>query len=172
MHRLLFIVVIVLFGIMNIGAVIGFILDSRQRNSFFERLKMPDVGFHTEGADDAVWLWRFSLDPLFAEIGAPTGTAVALTGLLGLPLARLRAALPDEVRTHAWCLSHSLLHRPPLPVAWFCFWRSPVGRHSSSHCARRLLCPSTAPRVGPGQRAGAETHPQQIDDGRVHETAA
>jgi hypothetical protein len=107
-RRLLFTVVIVLFGIMNLGAAVGFVLDSRQRAHFFERLQAEEVGFRTEGADGATWVWRFALDPLYAEIGAPTGTAVALTALLGLPLARLRAALPDEVRRrvriiHAAC---------------------------------------------------------------------
>ena len=43
------------------------------------------------------WLWRFSLDPLKTDVGAPTGPAVGITEMLGVPFARLRAALPDEM---------------------------------------------------------------------------
>jgi hypothetical protein len=92
--RLLFIVVIVLFGVMNIGALVGHAIDTRDRKRFVQALQRPEVGFRVVG--DA-WLWRFSLDPLKADVGAPTGPAVDITAMLGLPFARVRAALPDEL---------------------------------------------------------------------------
>jgi hypothetical protein len=83
----------------NLGAAAGFALDARERRAFLARLQADDVGFRT-GKDDSCWLWRFSLDLLQGDIDSPTGTAVALTALLGLPFARLRTAIPDEVRAH------------------------------------------------------------------------
>jgi hypothetical protein len=89
----------------NLGAAVGFALDSRERRSFLEQLTSPDVGFHI--SEGGAWLWRFCLEPLHDEIDAPTGTAVQLTGLLGIPFARLRLALPDEVRAIAIiCVQH------------------------------------------------------------------
>jgi hypothetical protein len=95
--KLLFTVVIVLFGIMNLGAVIGYVLDSHERRDVVHRLKQPAAGFHTAAADDECWLWSFHLEPLKDELAAPSGTAVVITSVLGLPFARLRAALPDEL---------------------------------------------------------------------------
>ena len=56
-----------------------------------------------------MWLWRFSLDPLSDELDAPTGTAVGICALLGVPFARLRAALPDELLT--WDMGTALGRR-------------------------------------------------------------
>ena len=92
--RMLFIVVIVLFGAMNLGAALGYVLDSRERKAFVLELQRPEVGFIEVGD---TWLWRFSLDPLKADMGAPSGPAVGITAMLGLPFARVRAALPDEL---------------------------------------------------------------------------
>jgi hypothetical protein len=95
--KLLFTVVIVLFGIMNLGAAVGYVLDERERRGVLHRLQQPNAGFHTAADDDDCWLWSFHLEPLQSELAAPTGTAVVITGVLGLPFARLRAALPDEL---------------------------------------------------------------------------
>jgi hypothetical protein len=107
----------------NLGAVVGSIMDARERHAFFLRLQRDDVGFRAIGKDSACWLWRFSLAPLKADIDAPTGTAVALTGLLGIPFARLRCAIPDEV---GYC-----------PAAVF------VVRGGSSHTLPRAMCSLT-----------------------------
>jgi hypothetical protein len=156
--RLLFIVIIVLFGIsaspfltrqppccvrvlarcgaltarrrvcaVNLGAAVGFLLDARERRAFVAHLQTEEVGFRF-GKDDSCWLWRFSLAPLKGDIDSPTGTAVAITALLGLPFARLRTAIPDEVRARSgsffcWlfcCGWHAHLTRPVKPqlVAW------------------------------------------------------
>ena len=84
----------VLFGALNLGAALGYVLDARERKAFVQALQRPEVGFRVVG--DA-WLWRFSLDPLKADVGSPVGPAVGITEMLGLPFARLRAALPDEL---------------------------------------------------------------------------
>jgi hypothetical protein len=69
--RLLFTVICVLFGIMNLGAAVGFLLDARERRAFFAALQHPAVGFRA--TEESVWIWKFSLEPLRGEIDAPTG---------------------------------------------------------------------------------------------------
>jgi hypothetical protein len=110
--RLLFIVVCVLFGGMNLGALYGWILDHRSHRAFLARLQAPEVGFRVVGGkveaersiwrlgagdDGATWLWRFQLRQLRDDIAPPAGPALALCVLMGLPVARLRACLPDEM---------------------------------------------------------------------------
>jgi hypothetical protein len=43
--RFLFIVVVVLFGFMNVGAVVGFILDTKERQQTLARLLAAEMGF-------------------------------------------------------------------------------------------------------------------------------
>jgi hypothetical protein len=116
--KLLFIVVISLFGAvsalhscffallsramriccfhlqMNLGAALGFYLDARDKKIVAARLHDPACGYRV--ADDGAWLWRFGLEPLPDVLAPPSGPAVQLALVLGLPFARLRAALPDE----------------------------------------------------------------------------
>jgi hypothetical protein len=94
---LLFEIVIILFGIMNGGAALGYVLDARLRASVIERLKAPEAGFSVAKGDPDCWVWRLQLDELSDELDAPQGTAVALSEVMGIPFARLRAALPDEM---------------------------------------------------------------------------
>ena len=92
---MLFGVVIGLFGLMNVGAAVGFGLDAHERRKVLAQLQTPELGFRV--TPEGTWVWRFSVDPLEGQQGAPTGTAVALAELLGVPYSRLRAALPDEL---------------------------------------------------------------------------
>jgi hypothetical protein len=92
-------VVIILFGIMNGGAALGYVLDSRARSRTVERLKTPEAGFTTAPGDPDCWVWRLQLDELQNDLDAPSGTAVVLSEIMGMPFARLRAALPDEMLT-------------------------------------------------------------------------
>jgi hypothetical protein len=101
--KLLFIVIIVLFGVMNIGAFVGFQLDARERRAYLAQLQTPQLGFREE---KGVWLWRLHLAPLRDAIDAPTGSAVALSAMLGIPLSRLRTCLPDDLLV--WDLGASL----------------------------------------------------------------
>ena len=105
--KMLFIVVITLFGVMCLGATVGFVMDMRERRAYLTRMQHPDVGFCV--SENGTWLWRFTLSPLHGEIDAPHGSAISLTGMLGIPLARLRAALPDELLS--WDLAAALGRR-------------------------------------------------------------
>jgi hypothetical protein len=95
--RLLFIVVFSLFAAMVAGAAVGFVLDRAERRRTLMRLQADKVGFRE--TRDGAWLWRFALSPLESELAPPSGTAVALSAIMGMPFARLRAALPDELLT-------------------------------------------------------------------------
>ena len=99
--RMLFGVVIGLCCIMTAGAALGFGLDAHERRNVLAKLQTPELGFRVtlEGA----WLWRFTVEPLRDDQDAPTGTAVALAELLGVPYSRLRAALPDELVGFGMC---------------------------------------------------------------------
>jgi hypothetical protein len=56
-----------------------------------------------------------SLHPLLSDLDAPSGTAVALASLLGVPFVRLRAALPDELL--GWDIPTALGRRSSLSKA-------------------------------------------------------
>lgn len=79
---------------MNLGAAFGFFLDAHDKKIVATRLHDPACGYRV--ADDGAWLWRFGLEPLPDVLAPPSGPAVQLALVLGLPFARLRAALPDE----------------------------------------------------------------------------
>jgi hypothetical protein len=93
--RLLFTVVIVLFGLMNLGAAVGAFMDRRERMDVNARLRTPSCGFRQ--LEDGTQLWRFALYPLLEELAAPQGPAVQLCLILGMPFARLRSALDDAM---------------------------------------------------------------------------
>ena len=95
--RMLFIVVIVLFGVMNAGAVVGYVLDARERQRLVYQLQRPETEFAE--LPGGVWTWTLKQLPLSSTVEAPTGSAPALAFLMGIPLVRLRAALPDELFT-------------------------------------------------------------------------
>ncbi len=99
--RTLLLIVVLLFAGCNLGAVLGLALDRRERRRVLARLRAPECGFCT-AAEDGCKLWRFALEPLADEMGAPSGSAVALCTIFGMPFARLRASLPDD-----WFLDNS-----------------------------------------------------------------
>lgn len=95
--RFLFIVVIALFGFMNVGAVIAFVMDMRERRATLTKLQQPEMGFaELEGG---VWTWRCTQEPLARAVAAPAGSALQLASAFGLPFVRLRAALPESAFT-------------------------------------------------------------------------
>ena len=93
--RMLFIVVIVLFGGMNVGAVLGFGRDTRERKRLIQQLQRPEADFME--LPGGVWTWTFKQLPLGSPIESPAGSAPTIAFLMGIPLIRLRAALPDEL---------------------------------------------------------------------------
>ena len=74
----------------------GYLLDARERHGVVARLQLPDTGFRVRH-DGECWTWRFQLEPLKAQLDAPSGSAVVLAAIVGIPFARLRAALPDDL---------------------------------------------------------------------------
>jgi hypothetical protein len=120
--KFLFIVVMALFGAMHIGAVVAFRQDAEQRLRLLSKLQLPDAGFQetktgawcgsrkappagalcmctplTPQPASARRIWRFHLEPLEQNVGTLSGSGVVLAARLGLPFARLRALLPDEL---------------------------------------------------------------------------
>ena len=93
--KFLFIVVMVLFGFMQVGAVVALLTDMNDQRSTLKRLQAPDAGFCE--LSDGTWVWRFEQEPLRSPVQAPSGSAVVLAGVFGLPFIRLRAALPEAL---------------------------------------------------------------------------
>ena len=84
--RLLFILVISLFGALHVGGGIALLLDRRERARVNHVLCDEACGFRvTKGG---AWVWRFSLDalPEGVELAAPSGPAVELAAVLGMPV--------------------------------------------------------------------------------------
>ena len=79
-------------------------MDRRERGLYLEKLRQPHMGYHV--AEGGAWLWSFSVEPLRDIIDAPNGPAVEICELLGIPFARLRFALPDEMLS--WGMSVAL----------------------------------------------------------------
>ena len=80
---------------MNVGAVINFWQDMAERRSTLARLQTPEAGFCE--LPDGTWVWRCVQEPLASAVQAPSGSAVVLAGIFGLPFVRLRAALPEAL---------------------------------------------------------------------------
>jgi len=93
--RFLFIVVCCLFGFMNSGAAVAFVMDMQHRRYTVGRIKTPDMGFLE--LPDGTWLWSFTQDELDRAVAAPSGSAVNFIALFGFPFIRLRCALPEEL---------------------------------------------------------------------------
>ena len=151
--KMLFMVVTILFAFMNLGAAAGFALDRRKRLDFFQCMQTPEVGFRLGPTGE--WLWSFSLDPLRGELDAPTGPAVALSALLGIPLVRLRAALPDELLV--WDLATALGRKHVCSVS-----RS----NSSLNELKNMLPPLFGSRLNKGS---ARTSEVSVSVGRANE---
>ena len=111
--QFLFIVVIVLFGFMNIGAVIGLREDLKERSELLAHITRPESGFMER--QDGVWsacrvmpiaarlrvltrarypfcllaAWTFRQNQLTRAVERPSGSAIEIATILGFP-ARLR----------------------------------------------------------------------------------
>ena len=77
----------------NVGAVIAFILDMREHKSTLALLQQPEMGFLEH--DDGAWTWTCVQRELRQPVEAPSGSALNLATVFGLPFVRLRAALPE-----------------------------------------------------------------------------
>ncbi len=100
-----------LFGAMCVGAGIAAAMDAAARRRAFRRLTSASGGCGFRLARDGVTrLWRFHLDPLPSEIAAPSGAAVQIASIMGVPFARLRAAMPDEFFSTPFCAALGRRH--------------------------------------------------------------
>jgi hypothetical protein len=93
--KFLFAVVITLFGFMNVGAVIAFIMDMRERKSTLALLQQSEMGF--EEHDDGAWTWTCEQREMRSAVEPPGGSAFHLATVFGIPFVRLRAALPEAM---------------------------------------------------------------------------
>jgi hypothetical protein len=91
----LFAMVMVMWGVMNVGAFIGHGLDRGEKKKLLARLMRPECGFRLGPAGE--WLWHLEHREMGKEVEAPEGTAVHLSAAFGMPFARLRTALPEEL---------------------------------------------------------------------------
>jgi len=92
--RVLFIVVCVLFGVMHLGIVVGLIQDARERRRLVALLSTASVGWRE--TPSGAQLWRFSLSEVEESLAPPSGPAVSLSLVMGVPFSRLRIAIPDD----------------------------------------------------------------------------
>ena len=79
----------------NGGAVIAFYLDANERKGTLALLHQPEMGFFEH--DDGAWTWTCVQRELRRPVEAPSGSAMHLASVFGLPFVRLRAALPEAM---------------------------------------------------------------------------
>ena len=109
----IFIAVISLFFGMHVGAGIAFVQGTAQRRRLMSKLQLPDCGF--EVTKGGAWIWKFHLDPLTNNLDSLSGSGVVLAARMGLPFARLRASIPDELMVTT--LANALGRKHGLSVA-------------------------------------------------------
>ena len=92
-----------LFGGMHLGAFFAWMLDRRDLHKTLKLLMMPPgphyCGFKAMGSEEA-WTWRLlQLGVNGADdVYQVTGSLVQAARVIGLPVARLRMAIPEEAR--------------------------------------------------------------------------
>ena len=110
--KLLFAVVISLFGIMHLGAAIGIWVDASAHRRTMALLRVPASGF--KEAQNGTWTWLLDHAAPTRSVEAPHGTAAELTTVLAFPFVRLRAAIPSEMMpgevAHAMGMREGLSH--------------------------------------------------------------
>jgi hypothetical protein len=148
--RLLLIVVCALFGLMVGGGALGAVLDARERVRMVAALRAPEMGFREEGA---VWTWRFTVAPLRGAVDAPRGPAVALCELMGVPLARLRLALPVDALS--WSVNTALGRARGLSAAGFVATAAEEAAMHPPLLFARLRAPRASPKIEAALEDGA-----------------
>ena len=86
-----------LFGGMHIGALLGWRKDVADSHRARQALMSPGCGFRPMGGADGPWAWHLHQRQLRADGDAVAGTMVGVARVIGLPLARLRMALPEAM---------------------------------------------------------------------------
>ena len=111
--QFLFCVVIILFGFMQLGALVGFAEDMKERRHLLQLVQQPEMGFTDRG--NGVWTWTFIQNTIVKPVERPSGSAVQMAGIFGFPFIRLRAALPEEL--FAGSVAQALGRRDGMSVA-------------------------------------------------------
>jgi hypothetical protein len=93
--RLLFCVVVGLFGAMHVGAAVGVVQDRVEKASQLARMQAKSLGFeeHPCGA----WTWHVQQLPLHEELGCVPGNFLELARVIGVPFSRLRTSIPESL---------------------------------------------------------------------------
>ena len=130
---------------MNIGAAVGFVLDARERKHLIQQLQRPETDFLD--MPGGVWTWTFKQLPLKSAVEAPTGSAPTLAFLMGIPLIRLRTALPDEL-CGDWTLGTALGRADGLSLNFMAAAKEDHDRAVMA-ARKRSLPPKVAPAPPP-----------------------
>ena len=93
--KVLFAIVVGLFGMMHVGAAFGLVQDVREERAYLERLHAPSLGFVEQKC--GAWTWYFSQLPLESDLGAVPGNLMEIARIIGVPFARVRCAIPEEL---------------------------------------------------------------------------
>ena len=93
--RMLFGVVIGLFGLMHVGAAVGRVQDGAEQRSAVAQLRSRSLGFAAQKG--GAWTWRCTQDAVSSERQGNSGSLVELARLVGMPYIRLRAAIPEAL---------------------------------------------------------------------------
>lgn len=162
------IVISALFGAMHVSAAIAYRRDAFDRGAVLRKLLDPaQCRFERRGPEGA-WTWHLVQNPAppEADVFHLTGSFINFAGICGLPFARLRSAIPEDLISGttpemaratmpaaACCVV--LCHERLARKAFVC-----VGAHQT--LTRRSGAPRACPRSGcprpargSGRRGGA-----------------
>lgn len=93
--RFFFILVCCLFGALHLGWLVAFWMDRRDRRKIEKEIFDPaKCGFALEGE---AWTWSLTQEPHSDPVLPVKGTAVNFCACLGVPYARIRSAIPEDL---------------------------------------------------------------------------
>ena len=84
---------------MNVGAGIAFVMDMREHKSTLALLQQPEMGFAEH--EDGAWTWICVQRELRRPVEAPSGSALHLATVFGLPVKRGKAFKREQGRLNA-----------------------------------------------------------------------
>lgn len=155
-----------LFGLMHVFAYAASRRDMFDRRVLRARLMDPAQCEFAERGGEGAWTWNLRQDPAAdgAEVFQLTGSGVNFAGICGIPYARIRAAVPEDIL--AGKTQHMVGRAKGLSAGWLKQAqalkrrRSQLGpgvRHPSclaqTHSCRSLL---TAPKASASSRSAAQ----------------
>lgn len=97
-----------LFGLMHVAAACAYVQDSRSRREMLRALQSKALSFVEER--NGGWTWQVAQEKAQDMVGHAGGSFVELCRILGAPVVRLRAALPEELLEGDLSAQHTLSH--------------------------------------------------------------